>query len=89
MSKKVPTPIGSFQAHADVGALVKAMESLYTTWNHGESKQHWPTLQKAAREFAMQYDWPHIVDTYWNPFIDWLWDRFEVKYIQKNLLYDT
>lgn len=81
MAKKIPTPIGSFQAYVDVDALVKAMEAMYTVWM---SKPRYQEMRVAAREFAMQYDWSHLVEEYWNPFIDWLWERIEVKTMRRD-----
>lgn len=86
MAKKIPTPLGSFQAYADVGALVKAMEAMYTVWK--SDTREYERLRDAAREFAMQYDWETLVEDHWNPFIDWLWERVEVKTMQRTFRTD-
>lgn len=77
VGKKIPTTLQSFQAYADVGALVAAMKSAYNMWRNGGA---WHREEsQAARDFAMQYDWEHLVKDKWFPFIDWLWERAEVK----------
>lgn len=82
MAKKIPTPIGSFQAYADVGALTAAMEAMYRVW---EKPEEYRQFRISARDFAMDYDWPRLVEKYWNPFIDWLWERVETKTLQKTM----
>lgn len=80
VGKKIPTPLKSFQAYADVGALVVAMEDSWQMWKRPEARQ---ALSSKAREFAMNYDWELLVKRDWFPFIDWLWERVQVKTIQR------
>lgn len=80
IAKKIPTPLMSFQAYADVGALVAAMEAIYQAW---KDQAAYDRLRTAAREFAMKYDWDLLVREQWFPFIDWLWERVQIRTIQR------
>ncbi len=78
IDKKILTPLDSYQAFADVGALAEAMESAYKMWKNPEINE---TMSKGAREFAMGYDWEPLVRDIWFPFMDWLWERVRPKSI--------
>ena len=80
IAKKVPTPLLAFQAYADVDDLVAQMEAAYAA---RQNEFTWRVMQQKAREFAMQYDWEHLVQTKWYPFMDWLWSRVQIKTIQR------
>lgn len=80
VGKKIPTPLLSFQAYADVESLVEAMEEAWLMWKRPEAREAYSIK---AREFAMQYDWERLVQDMWFPFIDWLWERVQVKTIQR------
>ncbi len=81
IAKKVPTPLGSFQAYADVDALAAAMEAMYKIRGY---EPKYEELRVEARKFAMQYDWEHLVQDKWFPFIDWLWERVQVKTLKRS-----
>lgn len=83
IAKKIPTPLMSFQAYADVDALTAAMESAYAMWRDDAARTH---MSQVAREFAMQYDWETLVKDKWFPFIDWLWERVQIRTIQRTTM---
>lgn len=80
VGKKQPTALQSFQAYADVDDLVRRMEEAYEVW---KDRDAYARYRQKARIFAMQYDWELLVETKWNPFIDWLWERVQTRTIQK------
>jgi len=80
VGKKIPTLLQAFQAYADVDALIFAMEDAYRTLHNADLRE---SKQQRAREFAMQYDWEHLVKDMWYPFIDWLWERVQVKTLRR------
>lgn len=67
---KVPTavrdymPLLSWQAFAEVGALVDALEEAYSMDRKEKSA--------AARQFALSYDWDILAADYWRPFVEQL-----------------
>lgn len=81
VGKKIPTLLHSFQAYADVDDLVRRMEEAYYVWKDPDALS---TMQRKAREFAMQYDWDLLVKEKWYPFIDWLWERVQIKTIKRS-----
>jgi len=80
IGKKIPTPLQAFQAYVDVDDLVWRMEEAYLVW---KDPMAYAEMRTKARAFSMQYDWEHLVKDYWYPFMDWLWDRVEIKTIKK------
>lgn len=81
VGKKIPTPLLSHQAYADVDSLVYRMEEAYLTWKDPDALR---AKQQQAREFALQYDWELLVREKWFPFIDWLWERVQIKTIRRS-----
>jgi len=55
----------------------QALHDVHHAWL--ANKQGWGTtyknLRAAARQFALPYDWQTLVDTYWVPFIQRMWDE--------------
>ena len=82
MAKKIPTPLESFQAYVDVDALVAAMETMHKVW---KNKDEYAGMSEAACTFASAYDWETLVRDEWFPFIDWLWERVQVKTMQRSM----
>lgn len=79
IGKKWPTPLDSFQAFADVPALVDAMEESYQLRQDAE---RYEAMSQQAVEFAQGYNWPHLMETCWNPFVSWLWETLRPKTFQ-------
>ena len=71
------TPQRSFWGIADPVKAAQALHDVHHAWL--ANKQGWGTtyknLRAAARQFALPYDWQTLVDTYWVPFIQRMWDE--------------
>ena len=80
MGKKYFTQLQSYQAFVDVDALALLMETAYEAWKNPAS---WESLQRRAREFAMQYDWDVLVRDKWSPWVEDLWAKVRMKTIQR------
>ena len=57
-----PTLIGGGTALADVPGILHAMEECYRR----PKSAYWTAI---AREFALQFHWPTVVERYWKPFL--------------------
>lgn len=55
------TPLGSWYAMADIGAVADAMDEAYNADLKEKSTE--------ARAFALNYDWDALMDTHWKPFV--------------------